>query len=106
MAKVLGTNLKSQDLFNHGREVGQSANGPQRWSIGGACQPPRGSQSERVLNRLEWHAALVQLGREQTVRTTDGAARTRSGTVSFEKPADVVGLFHEFNLADRAATGR
>ncbi len=106
IAEVLRTNRKTHDLFNHGREVGQRANDAEGWSIGGACQTPRGGQSKRVLHRLERHAALVQLGREQTVRTTNGAAGARSGAVNFEKPADVVTLFHEFKLADRAATGR
>src|SRR6266851_2511704 len=95
IAEVLRTNRKTHDLFNHGREVGQRANDAEGWSIGGACQTPRGGQSKRVLHR-----------REQTVRTTNGAAGARSGAVNFEKPADVVTLFHEFKLADRAATGR
>ena len=63
-------------------------------------------QSQRVLNRLDGHAALVQLGREQTIRTTDGAARAGSGTVGFQKPVDIVALLHEFSLAGRAANRR
>src|SRR5712692_247219 len=78
MAEVLRTNLETQDLFNDGREVRQRANDPERQSIGGARQAPRGSESQRVLDHFERHAALVQLGREQTVRRADGAGSTRS----------------------------
>ena len=106
MAEVLGTNRKTQDLINHGREVGQGANDGERWSIGGARQTARGGQSQRVLHRLDGHAALVQLGREQTIRTTDSAARAGSGTVGFQKPVDIGALLHKFSLADRAANRR
>src|SRR5713226_3206659 len=105
MAEVLRTNLETQDLFNDGREVRQRANDPERQSIGGARQAPRGSESQRVLD-FERHAALVQLGREQTVRRADGAGSTRSGTVGFQKLADIVALLHEFSLAGPAATDR
>jgi len=88
MAEVLGTNLETQDLLNDGREVRQRANDPQRRSLGGTRQAPRGGESQRVLDHLECHAACMQLHREQTVRAADRAASTRSGTVSFQKPAD------------------
>ena len=59
MAEVLRSNLEPQDLVDHGREVRQRANDPQRRSIGGARQAPRGSQGQRVLDRFERNAALV-----------------------------------------------
>src|SRR5260370_9229807 len=95
ITEVLRAHGKTQDLFNHGREVGQRTNGSQRWSIAGACQTPRGSQSKGVRHRLEGHAALVQLGREAAVRPADGAARARSGTGGIEKLPDIVALLLE-----------
>src|SRR6266571_4822301 len=106
MAEVLRTNLETQDLFNDGREVRQRADDSERQRIGGARQAPRGSESQRVLDHFERYAALVQLGREQTVRTADGAGSTRSGTVGFQKLADIVALLHEFSFAGPAATDR
>src|SRR6202165_5388341 len=103
MAEVFRTNLKTHDLFNHGREVGQGANDPERRSVGGACQTAGRGQSQRVLHRIERHTTLVQLGGEQKGRTTDGAAGARSGAVSVKKPSKIVALLHEFSLADRAA---
>src|SRR5207244_8627437 len=86
MVEVLGTNLKTQNLFNDRREVGQRANDREGRSIGGPRQTPRGGQCQRVLDRIERHAALVQLGREQTVRAAHGAARAISRTVGLQKP--------------------
>lgn len=62
---------------------------------GGARQAPRGGKGQRVLDHFEPHAVLVRLGREQTVLTADGAARARSRTVGFQKPADILALVHE-----------
>ncbi len=106
MAEVLWTNLKAENLFNHRQEVGQRADDPERWSIGGSRQTPRDGQSQGVLNRFERHAALVQLGREQTVGPTDGAAGARCRTVGLQKSADIIALLHEFSFEVRAATGR
>ena len=59
MAEVRGTHLEAQDLFDDRREVRQRANDAERRSIGGARQAPRGSESQRVVDRFERHAALV-----------------------------------------------
>ena len=69
---------------------------------------PSGGESQRVLDRFERHAALVQLGREQTVRAADGAGGARSRTVGFQKPADILALVHAMNLslADHAVKDR
>src|SRR5712692_4704706 len=96
VSEVLRTQLETQDLFNDGREVRQRTNDPERLSIGGARQAPRGGESQRVLDRFERHAALVQLGREQTVRAADGAGSARSRTVGFQKPAYIIALLHRF----------
>ena len=106
MAEVLRTHLETQDLFNDGREVRQRANDAERRRIGGARQAPRGSESQRVLDRLDRHAALAQLGRQQTVRAADDAVSAQSRRVGFQKPADIVALFQGFSLADRAAKDR
>ena len=103
MAEVLGTDLETQDLFHDGREVRQRADDAERRRIGGARQAPRGGQGQRVFDRLERHAALVQLGRQQTVRVADGAGSARSRTEGFQKPADIFALLQGFSLADRAA---
>jgi hypothetical protein len=83
IAEVLRTHIELEDLFDDRREVGQRANDAERRSIGGTRQAPRGGQNQRVLDRLDRHAALVQLGRQQTVRAADGAAGARSRTVGF-----------------------
>src|SRR5438093_13540039 len=106
MVEVLGTNLKTQNLFNDRREVGQRANDREGRSIGGARQTPRGGQCQRVLDRIERHAALVELGREQTVPAAPGAARAISRTLGFQPPADIAALFHEFSPGHRPATSR
>src|SRR6267142_1621984 len=101
ISEVLRIDRKTRDFINHGQEVSQRANDSERWSIGGTRQTARGGQSQCVLNHLERHATLVQLSGEQTVRTTDGAARARSSTVGIEKPADIDALLHEVSLAGR-----
>src|SRR6266516_3760370 len=106
MPEVVGADLEMQDLFDHRREVRQRADDPERRSIGGARQTPCGGKSQRVLDRLERHPALVQLDGEQTVGAADGAARAGSRSIGFQKPAYIIALLHWFNLADRAATGR
>ena len=98
MAEVFWANGEIQDLFNDGREVRQGTNGLQRQSVSGTCQAPRGSENQRVLDRLDRHAAFVQLSREQAVRAADCAASARSRTVGLEKPADIFGLLHESAL--------
>jgi len=108
MVEVLRTHLETQDLFNDGREVRQRADDAERRRIGGAPQAPRGGKGQRVFDHFERHAALVQLGREQTVLTADGAGSARSRTVGFQKPADILALIHAMNLslADHAARDR
>src|SRR6266702_1974724 len=96
MAEVLGTDLEKQDLFDHRREVRQRANDPQRQRIGGAREAPRGSESQRVFDRFQRHAALVQLDGEQTIGTTDGSASAGSRSIGFQKPAYILVLLHEF----------
>ena len=48
MAEVLGTDLETQDLFDHRREVRQRADDPERRSIGGVRQAARGGERQRV----------------------------------------------------------
>ena len=77
---------------------------PRGGASAGLRHTARRGQNQRVLDRLERHAALMQLGREQTVRPAHGAARARSRTVSFEEPPDILVPLHGFSPADRAAT--
>jgi hypothetical protein len=69
---------------------------------------PRGGKGQCVLDPFERHAALVQLGRQQTVRAADGAGSARSRTEGFQKPAYILALVHAMNLslADHAAKDR
>jgi hypothetical protein len=106
MLKVFLTDLQLQDLFDHRREVCQRADRSQRRGSGGPYEPPRRSQYESVLNRVQRYAAFMQLGRQHPVRTADDAARARSHAVGVQKPADIVALLQEFSPAGRAATDR
>ena len=104
--KVFLADLQLQYFFDHRREVCQRADRSQRRGAGGPYEPSCRSQYEGVLNRFQGHAALVQLGRQQSVRAADGAARARSHTVGIQKPAHIVALFHEFSPAARATRDR
>ncbi len=84
MAEVLRINLATQELFDNGREVCQRADDPERRSVGGPRQAPGDRENQCVLDHLERHAALVQLGREPTVRAADGTASTRSRAVGLQ----------------------
>ena len=104
--KVFLADLQLQYFFDHRREVCQRADRSQRRGAGGPYESPCRSQYEGVLNRFQGHAALVQLGRQQSVRSADGAARARSHTIGVQKPAHIVALFHEFSPAVRATRDR
>src|SRR5712692_1187056 len=108
IVEVLRTNLETQDLFDDGREVRQRADDPERRSIGGPCHASRGGESQRVLDRFERHAALVQLSGEQTVGTTDSTASAGSRSIGFQKSVYILALVHAMNLslADHAAMDR
>ena len=95
--KVFLPNLQLLDFFDHRREVSQRADRSQRRGTGGPYEPPRRSEYEGVLNRLQRYAALVQLSRQLAVRTADDAARTGSRAIGIQKPADIVALVHGFS---------
>ena len=104
--KVFLSDLQLQYFFDHRREVCQRADDAERRSIGGARQATRGGESQRILDRFQRHAALVQLDGEQTVGAAHHTASAGSRSIGFQKPADIFALFHEFSLADRAAKRR
>jgi hypothetical protein len=83
MPKVFLADLQLQYFFDHWREVRQRADRAQRCGTGGPYEPPGRGQHESVLDRLQWHAALVQLGRQYPVCPADDATRPRSHAVSF-----------------------
>jgi hypothetical protein len=78
--KVFRTDLHLPDLFDHRNEVRQGTDRSQRRGAGGPYEPPSRSQNERILNRFNRHAALMQLGRQHPLRAAD-ATRARSRTV-------------------------
>jgi hypothetical protein len=96
--KVFLAYLQLQHLFDYRREVSQRTDRAQWRRTRGPHHSPRGSQRQCVFDRFQRHAAFVQLSRQEAVRTADGAACAWSRTVSFQKPADVVGLLHESGL--------
>src|SRR5712692_403715 len=97
IVEVLRTNLETQDLFDDGREVRQRADDPERRSIGGPGHASRGGESQRVLDRFERHAALVQLSGEQTVGTTDSTASAGSRSIGFQESVYILALVHAMN---------
>ena len=62
---------------------------------------PNGSVALPVLLLLAGAAAQAAVFDVQA----HGAARARSRTVGFQKPADILALLHGFSLAERAAMG-
>src|SRR5450432_1608881 len=106
VVKVFLADVQLQYFFDHRREVCQRADRSQRRGAGGPYESPCRGKHEGVLNRFQWHAALVQLGRQHPVRTADGATRTRSQSVGVQKPAHIVAMFHQFSPAARATKDR
>ena len=100
--KVFLADLQLQHFFNHRREVRQRPDRSERRGAGGPYEPPCRSQYKGVLNRVQRHAALVQLGRQHPVGTANDTARARSHTVGVQKPAHIVALLHELSPAVRA----
>ena len=92
--KVFLTDLQLQDLFDHRNEVCQRTDRTQRRGTVWPDHSSRRCQNERVLNRFKRHTALVQLGREDSIRAADGAAGARSRTIGIQKPAYIVALVH------------
>ena len=90
MLKVFLANVQLQDFFDHRQEVCQRADRTQRSRVGAPYHPPRRCQDECVFDCLQWHTALVQLGRQQTIRTTHHSRSARSRTVRFQQPANIL----------------
>jgi hypothetical protein len=104
--KVFLSDLQLQDFFDHGREVCQRADRSQRRGAGGPDEAPGRSQYEGVLNCVQRHTALVQLGCQHSIRPADDAASAGSRTIGIQKPADIVALLHRFSPAARAMKDR
>jgi hypothetical protein len=64
MAEVLRRDRETQDLFDDRREIRQGTNDSERRSMSGARQTASYGQNQRVLDRIERHATLVQVGHE------------------------------------------
>ena len=109
--KVFPADLQLQHFFDHQCEVGQPADRSQGSCAGGPYEPPCRGPNERVLNRFERHAALVQLGREHSVRTAHRARSPWRRPIRFQQAAHVIALIdqstiHGFSLVARAARDR
>ena len=113
IAEVVWINAQREDFIDHGKEVRERADCAQSRSVSGTNQPPCRRQDQGIFNRCQWHPALMQLRRQETIWTAHRPGRPRRLPVSVEDLPDVlvlVGgiLLHgfPFSPAARAATAR
>jgi hypothetical protein len=94
MPEVFRADLELQNFFDHRREVSQRPNRTERRSIGRSRRTPRRRKYQRMFNCGQSHAAVIQLSREQAIRTAHQAGSVRRQTIRFENPPHIVALVH------------
>src|SRR5208337_1336403 len=80
--EVIRADAEFEDFLDHGREVGQGANGAERRSLGGTDEAARRGQHQGVFDDAQGHSSGVELGGQQTIRTADRACSSGRLAVS------------------------
>ncbi len=94
MLKVFPANLQLKNFLDHRREVRQGTDDSERSCIGRPRRTPRRRKDQRILDRFQQHATLIQLVCKETIRAAHHARSAGHRAIGFEKPSNVLALFH------------
>jgi hypothetical protein len=107
--EVFRADLESQHFIDHRCEVRQRPNRSEGQRIGWSRRTPRSGEYQCVLDGRQRHAAVMQLSRKRTIRTSNYACCAGRCAIRFENMPHILALLHPTAIlspAARAATDR